>query len=113
MLPEKTCHIHGRLPIDKIYKRKTALNKNKRGFRYECHYCRIISANKMNRANARVYKKLAVDKLLPYYVKDRLVQDGYARDDITDVLIEAKRAMILLLRKIREYNGKKKGQCSD
>lgn len=112
--PEKTCHIHGVLPVDKIYKRKTALNKNKRGFRYECHYCRIISANKMNKKNAKLYKKLSVDKLLPYYIRDRLAQDGFAREDITPELIEVKRAMILLIRATRDRksNGKKTQQHS-
>lgn len=111
----KVCKHHGPLTIEKLYKRKTTLNKNKNGYRYECHQCRIISAQKQNLSKdaKRHYKKRSVDLLLDYYVKDRLVQDGFNRGEISDELVDAKRAMIMLVRKIRERkNNVKKTQIN-
>lgn len=101
----RTCKIHGELTIDKLYKRKTLLSKNKNGFTYACHACRLISGNKQNRKPIkRTYKKRDVDLLADSYVRDRLVQQGFAREDITADLVAVKTALILLIRRIREGN---------
>lgn len=106
----KTCIHHGSLMLNQLYKRKTPLHKNKMGYRYECHQCRIASANKQNKKLRKYYKKRSVDDLLPYYIKDRLVQAGFARDEVTPELIELKRAMLQLHRKVKDIEGHGKRQ---
>lgn len=102
----KHCLHHGPLGLEQLYKRLVPRHKNKLGYRYECHACRLISGNKSNKRTRKKYKRISIEQLKPYYVRDRLAQNGFKREDITPELIAAKSAMLLLHRAIRQRTKK-------
>ena len=111
----KTCKKHGVLVPEHIYvyRRLAPL------YRYECKICRNISANKQRaKSNHKVLKKILKKKSIVHlsdsYVKDRLAYYGYAREDMSKGLVECKRAMLYLVRAVRDrLNGAKKRSATD
>lgn len=97
-----TCQYHGELAEASIYPRKLKGGR----IRPECNICRFESAYRQRSAPEYKAKKYALKQrsivgMVDAYVKDRLVQGGFVRSDITPEIIELKRVMITLSRIIR------------
>lgn len=113
----KLCSKHGLLSLDQCYKLKDSFRKD--GFRYACRKCCAQYSRKQDQKKdvkraqqKKEGKQRALKLLMNSYVKEALKHQGFTSEQITQELIDTKRAMLLLVRAIREKRDDKKASKS-